>query len=118
MLLSAVVNLGVSRMLFKVGKETDSVALQADAWHLRTDVYTSLGVMLGMAAIMIGRLVSPSTDLNWIDPTVAVLVAVMIMYAAYNLTRESARDLLDVSLPAEDIQWIHDYVASISPPVR
>lgn len=118
MFISAAVNIVVSKRLFKVGKETDSVALQADAWHLRTDVYTSLGVMLGMAAILIGRLVSPSTDLNWIDPTVAVLVAVMIMYAAYNLTRESARDLLDVSLPAEDIQWIHDYVASISPPVR
>lgn len=118
MFVSAAVNIMVSRRLFKVGKETDSVALQADAWHLRTDVYTSAGVMLGMAAILIGRSVSPGTDLNWIDPTVAILVALMIMRAAYNLTRASARDLLDVSIPAEDIQWIDDYIASVSPPVR
>ena len=49
MLVSAMVNIFVSRRLFKVGKETDSVALQADAWHLRTDVYTSVGVMVGPA---------------------------------------------------------------------
>ena len=48
MFVSAVVNTFVSRRLFKVGKETDSVALQADAWHLRTDVYTSVGVMFGL----------------------------------------------------------------------
>ncbi len=118
MFVSAAVNIVVSRRLFKVGKETDSVALQADAWHLRTDVYTSAGVMVGMAAILIGRSVSPGTNLNWIDPTVAILVALMIMRAAYNLTRESARDLLDVSIPAGDIQWINDYIAGMSPPVR
>jgi cation diffusion facilitator family transporter len=118
MFVSAAVNIAVSQRLFKVGNQTDSVALQADAWHLRTDVYTSVGVMLGMAAILVGRMVSPATNLNWIDPTVAVLVALMIMRAAYHLTRKSARDLLDVSLPAKDIRWINEYVASISPPVR
>jgi len=117
MFVSVVVNMIVAKRLFKVGNETDSVALQADAWHHRTDVYTSVGVTLGMAAILIVRLASPSTNVNWIDPTVAVLVALMIMRAAYNLTRESARDLLDVSIPAEDIQWITDYVSSVSPPV-
>ena len=49
MFLSAVINTIVSRKLFRVGKETDSVALIADGWHLRTDVYTSAGVMLGLA---------------------------------------------------------------------
>ena len=55
MLLSAVVNTIVSSLLFKVGKETDSVALEADAWHLRTDVYTSVGVMLSLLVIWMGE---------------------------------------------------------------
>ncbi len=45
MLFSAVMNFIVSQKLFQVGKEADSIALHADAWHLRTDVYTSAGVM-------------------------------------------------------------------------
>ena len=53
MLVSAIVNIIVSKRLFKVGKATDSVALKADAWHLRTDVYTSIGVMLGLLVIWI-----------------------------------------------------------------
>ena len=54
MFVSAMVNIFVSRTLFKVGKETDSVALQADAWHLHTDVYTSAGVMAGLGIIWLG----------------------------------------------------------------
>ena len=49
MLVSSVVNIGVSELLFKVGRETDSVALQADAWHLRTDVYTRRASWWGSA---------------------------------------------------------------------
>ena len=59
MLISVVANIMISRMLFKVGKETDSVALLADAWHLRTDVYTSLGVMAGLAIIFLGGIFFP-----------------------------------------------------------
>ena len=51
MLASTLVNIAVSEMLFTVGRETDSVALEADAWHLRTDVYTSAGVMVSLALI-------------------------------------------------------------------
>ena len=63
MLVSAIVNIFVSRRLFKVGLKTDSLALQADAWHLRTDVYTSLGVMVGLLIVWIVGLVNPSLDL-------------------------------------------------------
>ena len=59
MLVSAAANLFVSHRLFKVGKETDSIALQADAWHLRTDVYTSAGVMAALGLIALGRVVLP-----------------------------------------------------------
>jgi cation diffusion facilitator family transporter len=118
MLVSAIVNTLVSQRLFKVGRETDSVALQADGWHLRTDVYTSLGVMFGLLVIWVGGIVWPSANLGWIDPVVAIIVALMIMKAAYDLTREAARDLLDVSLPGEDVDWIEGFVKERWPAVR
>lgn len=118
MLVSALVNTAVSKRLFKVGKETDSVALQADAWHLRTDVYTSMGVMAGLLVIWVGGMISPGLNLRWLDPVVAILVALMIMKAAYDLTRDSARDLLDVSLPDEDVEWIAGFVTNGWPAVR
>jgi cation diffusion facilitator family transporter len=118
MLLSAIANLVVSKRLFKVGKETDSIALQADGWHLRTDVYTSLGVMVGLLVIWVIGVASPGTDVRWIDPVVAIVVALMILKAAWDLTRESARDLLDASLPSEDVDWIASYVCETWPTVR
>lgn len=118
MLISAVVNIIVSQRLFKVGRETDSVALQADAWHLRTDVYTSVGVMLGLTALWLNDIIAPDVNLHWIDPIAAILVAMMIIKAAYHLTLESARDLLDVSLPADEEKWIRERVCDWSPTVR
>lgn len=118
MLVSAIANVIVSAKLFKVGNETDSAALKADAWHLRTDVYTSLGVMVGLGLIWIGALVLPGRNLRWIDPIAAIGVAILIMKAAYTLTVESGRDLLDASLPADEEKWIRDYVASLNGTVR
>jgi cation diffusion facilitator family transporter len=118
MLVSVATNIAVSRMLFRVGKETDSLALQADAWHLRTDVYTSAGVMAGLALIMLGERLFPGTDLNWIDPVAAIAVALLIVKAAYDLTVKSARDLLDVPLPADEETWIRDLIAERRPTIR
>lgn len=118
MAVSAIANTFVSRHLFRVGKRCDSVALQADAWHLRTDVFTSLGVMLGLLVIWVGGMIWPETDLRRIDPAIAIAVALLIMKAAWDLTRESARDLLDVSLPEGDIVWIRRYVTGNWPQVR
>ena len=106
MLFSSVANIMVSQRLFKVGKETDSIALQADAWHLRTDVYTSAGVMVSLALIWIGRRVLPGVNLDWLDPMAAIGVALLILKAAYDLTLQSARDLMDVSLPEDETTWI------------
>ena len=116
MLVSAVANMLVSHQLFKVGKETDSVALQADAWHLRTDVYTSAGVMVGLAIIWVGKLIW-HVDLHWVDPVTAIVVALLILQAAWHLTKQSARDLLDVSLPAEEEAWVRDYIVRLHPTV-
>jgi len=117
MLASSIINLFVSEMLFKVGKETDSIALQADAWHLRTDVYTSAGVMIGLSCIWGGEKFFPGMDLAWVDPAAALGVALLIIKAAYSLTVKSARDLLDVSLPPEDEAAIRKHIASFSPTI-
>ena len=118
MLLSALVNHVVSGYLFRVADQTESMALQADAWHLRTDVYTSLGVTVGLGAIWIGEAAFPDLALHWIDPAAALVVAGLILRAAYHLTRESGRDLLDASLPPEEERAIRDIICSFSPDVR
>jgi cation diffusion facilitator family transporter len=118
MFFSAVANTVVSNKLFKIGKASDSVALQADAWHLRTDVYTSLGVMIGLAIVWIGEWFFPHADLHWVDPVAAIAVALLIFKAAYSLTIESARDLLDISLPVDEEEWIRDQIRQWSPTVR
>jgi len=118
MLLSAVVNTFVSRKLFQVGKETDSVALIADGWHLRTDVYTSAGVMVALSVIWAADLLAPQVDLHWVDPAAAIGVAMLIIKAAWDLTMQSARDLLDVQLPGEEIAWIESLILQRKPVVK
>lgn len=118
MAISSTANILVSRMLFKVGQEADSVALLADAWHLRTDVYTAAGVMTGLAIIWLGGLMLPEINLSWIDPLAAIGVALLIIRAAYRLTVESARDLLDISLPTGEEATIKEVIATFAPEVR
>ncbi len=118
MLISVMANIIVSKNLFLVGKETDSIALMADAWHLRTDIYTSLGVFGGLAVIFAGELVLPGADLRWVDPAVAIGVALLIIRAAYHLTVESARDLVDVGLPPEELDDIRRHIRAFAPTIR
>jgi len=118
MLTSSVVNIFVSKMLFKVGRETDSIALQADAWHLRVDVYTSAGVMGSLALLWMGQWIFPGKDLFWIDPAAAIGVALLIIKTAYDLTSQSAKDLLDVHLPKAEVEWIHQCILDQTPLIR
>ena len=90
MLVSAIVNTVVSRKLYKVARETHSVALEADALHLKTDVYTSLGVAIGLGLILI-------TKINWLDPLVAIFVAVFIIKESYHLLSKAFTPLLDTA---------------------
>jgi cation diffusion facilitator family transporter len=92
---SAVVNFYVSRRLMKVAKETESIALESDAWHLRTDVYTSLGILAGLVLIKL-------TGILILDQLFAFGVAVMIMHAAYELTVRSFGTLTDRRLSDEE----------------
>jgi cation diffusion facilitator family transporter len=110
MMISAIANIVVSKMLFKVGRETDSIALQADAWHLRTDVYTSVGVMVSLFLIWMAQWIFPGKDFFWLDPVAAIGVALLIIKAAYDLTAQSAKDLLDVHLPDVEVEWIRQCI--------
>jgi len=101
--ISALVNWYVSNRLFKVGRESESIALESDAWHLRTDVYTSLGVFTGLVLIRL-------TGLTILDPLIAIGVAIVIMKAAYDLTWRSVADLIDHSIPAADQQRIQEII--------
>ena len=110
MFLSTALNYFVSRKLFQVGKEADSIALQADAWHLRTDVYTSVGVMVSLGVIWLSHFFFVDPRIHWLDPVAAIFVAVFILKAAYHLTSQAVGGLMDVKLPPDEEKWIQSVI--------
>lgn len=97
--ISAIVNAFVSRTLYKVAKAEDSIALEADALHLKTDVYTSAGVGGGLLLIKL-------TGIQILDPIVAILVALLIVKESWELCRHAFSPLLDVKLSDEEEEKI------------
>lgn len=97
--ISVVANWLIARYLFRVAKETDSLALEADGEHLRTDVYTSLGVMVGLSLVKL-------TGIYWLDPVAAIIVAMMILSAAWKLTKGALAPLMDENLPQEELETV------------
>jgi len=96
MIISGIVNTIVSSFLYKTARRTGSVALEADALHLKTDVYTSLGVAAGLALIIITRI-------KWIDSLVAILVAIIILYESYRILKKAFTPLMDEAWPEKDL---------------
>jgi len=101
MAVSGITNYLVSRHLLSVAIKTDSVALEADALHLRADVYTSVGVLGGLVAIKL-------SGIAMLDPIIAIVVALMIIKAAWNLTKTAFFHVLDVKLPDDEQALIHE----------
>lgn len=101
MLVSVVVNTLVAMKLHKVAKKTDSIAIEADAAHLSTDVWTSLGVLIGFVVIWAGEYFGIA-GIYYLDPIIAIGVALLILAVAMQLTKRSFSDLIDVSLPKEE----------------
>lgn len=101
MVMSVVLNTIVSRYLFRVAREEDSPALEADAHHLATDVYTSLGVAGGLGLVWL-------TGWHIVDPVVAIAVALLIMRIGCSLTLKSLHHLMDARLPTTEIARIED----------
>jgi cation diffusion facilitator family transporter len=103
MFVSAAINFFVSRKLYKVAKQEDSMALEADALHLKADVYTSLGVGTGLLLIWI-------TGMYYLDPIVAIIVAIFILKEAYQLLKAAFNPLLDTTLSQKEISIIEDEI--------
>jgi len=102
MLVSLVVNIFLSRHFLNVARATDSMALEAEARNRVTDVYKSLGVLVGLGVVRLAGLFTTNPIIYILDPLIAIGVAILIMRAAYLVTRKAFVDLVDVRLPEEE----------------
>lgn len=93
--LASIVNGLVSRVLLVQGKRHRSPTLTADAHHLLTDVWTSVGVVAGVGLVAV-------TGLPWLDPVVAMAVGVNILFTGWRLIARSTEGLMDISLPKDE----------------
>jgi cation diffusion facilitator family transporter len=91
---AALINYVVARRLYQAGHHYRSIALEADARHLMTDVWTSVGVIVGVAAVWL-------TGWERLDPLIALAVAANIVWSGYKLMQRSVHGLLDRALPPE-----------------
>jgi cation diffusion facilitator family transporter len=99
--LASLVNLGVALRLRRAAREYRSITLDADAKHLLTDVWTSVGVIIGVAAVAI-------TGWGWLDAALALAVAANIVWSGVQLLRRSALGLLDTALPTAEVTAIRE----------
>jgi cation diffusion facilitator family transporter len=93
--LASGLNFAVARVLLRAGREHESATLEADAQHLLSDVWTSVGVVLGIGAVAV-------TGWHVLDPIVAIVVALQIARTGIRLTRSSLSGLMDTALPASE----------------
>lgn len=96
---AALINLTLSRILMRAGRQYDSGALQADAQHLMVDVWTTAGVLIGLGAVAL-------TDWLWLDPLIALAVAAHILHEGVHVLRKSVHGLMDTALPEDEIAQI------------
>ncbi len=99
--LATLVNLAAARILIRTGREESSTVLDADGQHLMADVWTSTGVIAGVALVWL-------TGWNTMDPIIALLVAVNIVRTGAALVREALAGLMDRALPGEDLAVVND----------
>jgi cation diffusion facilitator family transporter len=96
---ASVINFATARTLMRVGRTHNSITLEADAHHLMTDAWTSVGVVAGVGLVWL-------TGALWLDPVIALLVAANIVWTGWQLMQRSAAGLMDISLPAERLEEI------------
>jgi cation diffusion facilitator family transporter len=94
-MVSALVNLVAARILLRVAARHDSVVLHADGQHLMTDVWTSLGVVVGLVLVN-------TTGEEWLDPVIGILIALNILRTGFGLLRFSFDGLMDRALPLKE----------------
>lgn len=96
---ASLINLATGRILLGVGRKYKSITLEADAHHLLTDVWTSVGVIVGVGLVW-------ATGWLWLDPVIAILVALNIVWTGWQLLQRSAAGLMDVSIPEDELKAI------------
>ena len=96
---ASLINLVTARILMKVGRQHNSITLEADAHHLFTDVWTSAGVIGGVALVWL-------TGWLWLDPVIALVVAANIVWTGWQLLHRSASGLMDASIPVEQLKAV------------
>ena len=109
MAFSAAANLAVSAFIGHQARVHDSPALEGDAAHLRTDAWTSLGVLGGLLLVEV-------TEIDAFDSIVALVVAVAIVIAGLRIVTRSSRVLVDEALPAAEMDRIEAAIAAARPP--
>jgi cation diffusion facilitator family transporter len=102
---ASIINLVVARVLLSAGKRYNSITLEADARHLMTDVWTTVGVLIGIGLVSL-------TGFLRLDPIIALLVAANIIITGYRLLVRSGRGLMDVALPAEETAKVTSILGS------
>jgi cation diffusion facilitator family transporter len=98
---ASAVNFIVARILLREGKNRNSITLEADSRHLMTDVWTSVGVISGVA-------VAGSTGWQILDPIIAIVVALNIIWTGFQLVNRSVSGLMDAALPVQEQNLIKD----------
>lgn len=101
---ASVINFATARILMEVGRTHNSITLEADAQHLMTDVWTSVGVIAGVGLAWLSGWL-------WLDPAIALLVAANIVWTGWQLMQRSAAGLMDVSLPAAKLEQVEALLA-------
>ena len=100
---ASLVNLAVSQVLIRNGKKNKSLLLEADGKHLMTDVWTSVGVIAGIGLVKL-------TGLLILDPIIAILVALNIIWTGFILLKRSADGLMDATINENDLKKVTDYL--------
>jgi cation diffusion facilitator family transporter len=100
-LFASLINLVVAFVLLREGKRSHSITLLADGKHLMTDVWTSVGVLFAIGLVKL-------TGWLILDPVIAMLVALNIVWTGYRLMHQSARGLIDTAIPSEERQQIEE----------
>ncbi len=104
---STAVNFLISTWLYRRARDTQSAALEGDAAHLRTDAYTSLGVLVGLALVQ-------WTGAEWLDPAVALLIAGAIVVTGLRIVARAWAVLVDEALPDEEVAAIREAIEAFS----
>jgi cation diffusion facilitator family transporter len=103
---ASLVNLTVGQILIRNGKKNKSLLVEADGKHLMTDVWTSAGVIIGIFMVKI-------TGILILDPIIAILVALNIVYTGYRLISRSTNGLMDASISESEINQVKKYLDSL-----